>query len=237
MDLDKLVALAESAKTTTRAQRRSERGTWFRFENKTAASAELFLYDEIGGYGVTAADMVAELGQVSASEITLRINSGGGSVFEGTAIYAALKRHPARVNGYVDGIAASAASFIAMACDRLTMEKPAKLMIHDAAAGGMYIEGNAELFRAARVEVVKMADLLDDLSDTIAEIYADRAGGTVAEWRARMRAETWYGAAEAVAAGLADEVNGVAAPKNEAIVPVFDWNPGNALRAVMEAVQ
>lgn len=172
--------------------------------------------------------MVAELNQVTANEITLRVNSGGGSVFEGTAIYAALKRHPARVHGFVDGIAASAASFILMAADRVTMEKPAKLMIHD--ASGLVV-GNAEDMRT-------MGDLLDDLSDTIAEIYADRAGGTVEDWRARMRAETWYGSRDAVAAGLADEVRGDPAPENkiEDKTPAFAWNPASFLRTVEEAV-
>jgi ATP-dependent protease ClpP protease subunit len=83
-----------------------------------------------------------------------------------------------------------------MAGDTLAIEKPAKMMIHD--ASGLTI-GNADDHR-------EMADLLDELSDTIAGIYADRAGGDVAHWRDLMRAETWFGAAEAVEAGLADRV-------------------------------
>jgi ATP-dependent protease ClpP protease subunit len=83
-----------------------------------------------------------------------------------------------------------------MAGDTIAVEKPAKVMIHDARGG---VLGDAADMR-------QMADLLDELSDTIAQIYADRAGGTVAKWRAAMGAETWYSAHAAVDAGLADRV-------------------------------
>jgi ATP-dependent protease ClpP protease subunit len=83
-----------------------------------------------------------------------------------------------------------------MAGDTIAMQKPAKMMIHDASG---IVLGNAADMQA-------MADLLDELSDTIAGIYADRAGGTAATWRDAMKAETWYSAAAAVEAGLADRV-------------------------------
>jgi ATP-dependent protease ClpP protease subunit len=128
----------------------------------------------------------------------LHINSGGGDVFDAVAIYSGLRNHKATVNVAVDGIAASAASFIAMAGDTVGIEKPARMMIHD--ASGLVI-GNASDMR-------DMAELLDDVSDTIAEIYADRAGESTDTWRGRMKSETWYSAQQAVDAKLADSIIG-----------------------------
>ncbi|MGV9779791.1 head maturation protease, ClpP-related, partial [Streptosporangium sp. NPDC003464] len=128
--------------------------------------------------------------------MTLRVNSPGGDVFDGIAIMNTLRSHPARVTTHVDSLAASIASVIAMAGDRIVMQPHSQMMIHDAA--GMCI-GNA-------TDMHEMAAMLDRQSDNIAAVYAERAGGTVADWRERMRAETWLSAEEAVAAGLADEV-------------------------------
>lgn len=177
-------------------------GDWYRVTAAAGDRAEVFIYGVIGSDwddgDVTAAGFVRELRAIKAPRIDLHLNSPGGSVFDGIAIHAALRNHPATVTSYVDGVAASAASFVAMAGDEVVIEKPAKMMIHD--ASGLVI-GDAADMR-------EMADLLDELSDTIAGIYTDRAGRTVAHWRSAMRAETWYGAAEAVAAGLADRVAG-----------------------------
>lgn len=161
------------------------------------------LYDAIdswgGEWGVSAREVAAALDELPASttEIRLHINSPGGEVFEGIAILNALRSHKARVVAVVDGIAASAASFIAVGADETVMARNAELMIHD--AWGLTI-GNAQDMR-------DMADLLDHHSDNIASIYADKTGGDVATWRAAMSAETWYSAEEAVAAGLADQVD------------------------------
>lgn len=163
------------------------------------ASAELHIMDEIGYWGVTAMDVVAELGALKAArDLTVHINSPGGDVFDGVAIYNAIADHPARVSVVVQGLAASAASFIAMAGDRVTMNRGTQLMIHD--ASGLCI-GNAS-------DMAEMVAMLDRTSDTIASMYASRAGGTREDWRALMRAETWYSATEAVAAKLADEAAG-----------------------------
>lgn len=156
------------------------------------------IYDEIGGwwFGIDAADFIRELREITTARIELHINSPGGDVFDGVAIYNALLDHSARVEVQVDALAASIASVIAMAGDEIVMTKPATMMIHD--AWGMAI-GNAADMR-------EMADLLDKLSNTIAEVYADRAGGEVDEWRDRMLAESWFNASEAVEVGLADRV-------------------------------
>lgn len=173
---------------------------WYRIENIVDNDeAELFIYDEIGGWwGVESAQFVKDLSSITASKINVRVNSPGGDAYDGLAIMNALKRHSATVTVTVDGLAASAASYIIQAADEIHMGKGAEIMIHDALT---YTFGNPTELREA-------ADFLDRISNTIASIYADRAGGTQAEWRERMTAETWYTAEEAVAAGLADSVVG-----------------------------
>ena len=180
------------------ARLRQGRTDWYRIENKAGDAAEVYLYDEIGYFGVTAKDLVDELREVTAPRIELHINSPGGDAFDGIAIYQALKDHKAEVVTTVDSLAASAASFIAMAGERVVMARNATMMIHD--AFGLSV-GNAADMR-------DMATRLDKVSDNIADIYTQHAGGTVQDWRAAMRAETWYDADEAVAAGLADSVGG-----------------------------
>jgi ATP-dependent Clp endopeptidase proteolytic subunit ClpP len=179
-----------------RAKLRQGRNDWYRIENKTGDAAEVFIYDEIGYWGVTAADFVKEFKDVNATQVDLHINSPGGEVFDGVAIYNAILNHRANVTVYIDGLAASAASFIAMAGDQVKIARNAQMMIHD--ASGLCIGNSADMR--------ELAEMLDKVSDNIADIYAERTGGTVADWREAMRAETWYTANEAVEAGLADEV-------------------------------
>jgi len=180
-----------------RAQLRQGRNDWYRITNAMGGGpATVHIYDEIGYWGITASDFVRELSALNATQIDLHLNSPGGEIFDGIAIMNALRSHSATVTTYVDSLAASIASVIAMAGDRIVMAPNSQLMIHD---GSGFCIGNA-------AEMREMADLLDRQSDNIAAVYADRAGGTVEEWRARMTTETWYSAEEAVAAGLADEV-------------------------------
>ncbi|MFI6530508.1 head maturation protease, ClpP-related [Streptomyces uncialis] len=183
---------------TNRAQPRDAARTWYEIRNASDGDeAELMIYDEVGGWwGTTADQFVAELRSVTAPRLRVRLNSPGGSVFEGIAIANAIRLHPATVTVQVDGIAASIASVIAMAGDRIVMTPQSQLMIHDAAGACL---GNA-------ADMDEMAKLLDLQSDNIADAYAARAGGTREEWRERMRAESWYLAQEAVDAGLADEL-------------------------------
>ena len=169
--------------------------------------AEIRLYDPIDSWGewwgMSAKEFAATLDGLDVEEIRLLINSPGGEVFEGIAIANTIRNHPAKVTAVVEGLAASAASFIAVAADELVMARNSELMIHD--AWGLVV-GNSD-------DMTKMADLLDHLSDNIADMYAAKAGGTVADWRAAMKAETWYSAAEAVEAGLADRVAEDVKPK------------------------
>jgi len=149
-------------------------------------------------FGVTAGQFVQELQAVKGKTLNLYLNSPGGDVFAGIAIYNALLRHDAAVNVTVDGVAASVASVVAQAGGTRIMSKASSMMIHD--AWGMAI-GPAD-------EMEKMAGELNMASDDIAGIYAERAGGTAAEWRGRMTEETWYNAESAVASGLATGVAG-----------------------------
>jgi len=172
--------------------------------------ATVLIYDEIGGsFGVTAKDFAVALEKITAPTIHLRINSPGGSLFDAIAIYNTLHHHPARVVVYVDALAASAASLIAMGGDEIVMMPGSQLMIHDASA---VEDGNAADMRA-------MSAFLDRQSDNVADIYRLRGGGEAGEWRELMLAETWMFAAEAVDMGLADRVEIVApAPAPEASI-------------------
>lgn len=156
--------------------------------------AEMLLYDEISWWGISAQDVADALADVHG-DLHVKINSPGGDVFDGLAIYNMLADHPGQVTVTIDGLAASAASFIAMAGDQVTVNRGAQVMIHDA-SGLCY--GNAS-------DMAEMVGLLDRISDTIAGIYAGHAGGEAGTWRDLMRAETWYDGPEAVLAGLADE--------------------------------
>ncbi len=169
---------------------------WYRISNVTSTEATIHLYDEIGYFGVTAADFIKELGALSVKNITLHINSPGGDVFDGVAIYNAVKSHPANVTVSIDGLAASAASFIAMAGNTVEIARNATVMIHDAHTVAI---GNASEMKAA-------AELLNQVSDNIADIYTQKAGGSVESWRAVMKTEKWYSAQEAKDAGLVDTI-------------------------------
>jgi HK97 family phage prohead protease len=189
-----------------------EEGDAVATEGATAGELELLIHGRIGGgffySGVTAAG-VAEALAGHEGPLRLRINSPGGDAFEGFAIYNLLSRHPGPITATVDGLAASAASIIAMVGDTVEMSAASELMIHDAWSVAI---GNADDMRAE-------ADVVDSISNISAALYADKAGGTPEAWRGKMRAETWYAPNEAVTAGLADVAlpgrHGNAAPPEE----------------------
>lgn len=159
-------------------------------------SAEISIYDEIGGWGVSAKDFVEDLkGVGDVADITLRLNSPGGSVFDGMAIYNQIKQHKAQVTVYIDGLAASMASVIAMAGDLVIMPENAMMMIHNPWTMAV---GDAEDLR-------NNADLLDKIKSTMLSAYAKKSGKSEDEISAIMDAETWLTGAEALEAGFADE--------------------------------
>jgi len=172
----------------------------WRIRQAAPSRAEVYLYGAIDGWELDGNDLAREIRALDVDGIDLRVNSPGGYVFDGIAVYAALVDHRAEVTSHVDGLAASAASFIAQAGTTRNIIRPGRMMIHD--ARGIAI-GDPAVMR-------EMATLLDDISDSIAEVYADRAadraGETTAVWRQRMRDTTWYSAQQAVDAGLADTV-------------------------------
>jgi ATP-dependent protease ClpP protease subunit len=135
-----------------------------------------------------------------ASEINVYINSYGGSVFEGTAIYNQLKRHPATVNVYVDGFACSVASIIAMAGDKIIMPSNAMMMIHNA---WNVVYGNSK-------ELRKAADDLDVIMEGNMQAYLEKAGDKLSEatLRQMLEDETWLTAKQCLEYGLCDEIAG-----------------------------
>jgi ATP-dependent protease ClpP protease subunit len=182
---------------------------WFRMARSEADDklGEIYVYDVIDSWwGVSAQSFVEALvGLGDVDRINLYVNSPGGSVYEALAMRAALSRHEAHVTAYVDGMAASAASFLITGANEIVMSAGAEIMIHDAS---VIAWGNAEDHRDAATD-------LDRISNNIAGMYASRAGGDVADWRALMLAETWYSDQEAVAAGLADRVDAAPKPATE----------------------
>lgn len=182
--------------------------------NQAADVADVYIYGEISRWSVNAKDFAGQLAELDAKTLNVYINSPGGSVFDGLAIKSALTRHPATVNVVIDGLAASAASFIAQAGDTVTMMSNSQMMIHDASTYvDVFAYPNSAELKGIIGELEKLAGFLDRQSDNVAQIYADAAGRRGGEsdagvWRQLMLDETWYFADEAVAAGLADRVDG-----------------------------
>ena len=155
------------------------------------------IYDEIGAYGVSAKGFLTELGALpEGTPVDLRLNSPGGSVFDAVAIHNALKRHEGNVTVWIDGIAASAASYVAMAGDEIVMPENAFLMIHDPSG---LVTGTAGDMRA-------MAEALEKVKGALVQGYAAKSGRTPEEVSALMSAETWLDAADALAQGFADRL-------------------------------
>lgn len=179
-----------------RARPTAPKGARATIRNVIGGGAEILLYDEIGSYGIGAGTFAAQLAEITASTITLRINSPGGDVFDGLAMYATLQSHPATISTIVDGLAASAASIVALAGTKLAMAENAFLMIHKAWSIAL---GNADDFKS-------QAAVLDKIDGQLAAIYAKKSGKPLAQIQAAMAAETWYTADEAMSFGLADAV-------------------------------
>lgn len=170
--------------------------SWYTIRAQSTG-AEVVIYDEIGAYGVSAKGFLAELGALpDATPLALRLNSPGGSVFDAVAIYNAIKRHSGMVTVWIDGIAASAASYIAMAGDEVIMPENAFLMIHDPA--GM-VMGTAIDMRA-------MAEALDKIKGSLLQGYAAKSGRSHEEIAPLMAAETWLDAKDALDLGFADRI-------------------------------
>lgn len=170
--------------------------TWYAM-NAAGESAEIEIYDEIGGWGVTAKEFVRDLKELgSPKTINVRINSPGGSVADGMAIHNALKRHDSAIHTHVDSIALSMGSVIAMAGDEVSMYDTALMMIHEPWS---FAVGNAD-------EMRKEADVLDKFGDALTNAYVAKTGMDAVEVRSLMQDETWMDAEEALQWGFIDNV-------------------------------
>jgi len=192
---------------------------------------EIWLYDQIGqsfwGDGISAKSFQKELSAMGkVTSLTVRINSPGGDVFDGFAIFNQLRQHPASVDVNVDGVAASIASIIAMAADpgKLRMAKNSMMMIHDPAGMAM---GGAD-------EMLRVAALLNTIKGNLADTYVDRTGNGKAAVEDWMSAETWFTAEAALQHGFADELTA-----ESAVTACFDprnfKNVPEALKRRMQA--
>ena len=173
---------------------------WFRIDNKADDNAEITIYGEIGKSwwnddAVSAADFNTALKAVKGNKITLNINSPGGDVFDGLAIYNQLKRHSAQVHVNVDGLAASIASVIAMAGDSIHIPANALMMIHNPSS---FAVGDMRDMR-------KTAETLDKAKESLVGIYAARTHLDETQLAQMMDDETWFNGEDAVGFGFADE--------------------------------
>lgn len=170
--------------------------SWFRMKASAADEADIYIYDEIGFWGVTARQFVSDLQALGdVSHINLHINSPGGDVFEGIAIFNALRFHGAAITVHIDGIAASMASVIAMVGNPVIMPENTMMMIHKPWG---FAGGDANDMR-------DYADLLDKMESVLIPAYAEKTGKSAAEIAAMLEDETWMNGSECVAQGFADQ--------------------------------
>lgn len=173
----------------------------YRMRLSGAKVGEIYLYDEIGasmwGGGISAKQFAEDLNALGRVDtLNIRMNSPGGDVFDGLAIYNTLKRHPANVIVDIDGMALSIASVIAMAGRTINMAGNAMMMIHDP---WTVAAGTAEDFR-------KQADIMDQVKQNLAQTYASRTETDEDQIMDMMTEETWMTAQDAVQMGFADAV-------------------------------
>jgi len=175
----------------------------FKVVNKSVTVAEITLYADIGedwwgdGSSVSARDFAKILKDIpeSVNEIQLRINSPGGDVFDGITIYNRLVQHKAKVVVYVDGMAASIASIIALAGDEIIFGEGASMMIHKPWTRAM---GNSN-------DILAVVDRLDEVEEQLVGIYVRKTGLDRTEIKELMAKETWFDAQQAIEAGFADK--------------------------------
>ena len=174
----------------------------FSISNKTATSAEITIYADIGGSwfgdGITAESFSKELKDLPSTvkDLSVRINSNGGNVFDGITIYNRLKQHSAKVTVYIDGLAASIASIIALAGDEVIMSEGAMMMIHKPMTG---VYGNSE-------ELEAIIQRLDDVEEQLIGIYKRKTRLDRTEIKTLLSDETWMSAEEALELGFVDSI-------------------------------
>lgn len=179
--------------------------------------ATIYLYDEIGLWGITAKDFTQTLAAIGPGPVNLHINSPGGDVMDGLAIFAALQAHDGAVNVVIDGLAASAASFIALAGNTISMAPNAFLMIHNVFC---VVLGN-------KADMTETAAVLTKIDGQLVSLYADKTGQKPEAITQMMDAETWFTAQEAKDAGFIDTILDASQNKGQPTLKngVFEHQP------------
>lgn len=185
---------AVRSEATDRAVERWNAGVRAAREDDNSISILDVIGEDFWGEGVTAKRIAAALRSIGDRDVVVNINSPGGDVFEGLAIYNLLREHEGRVTVKVLGLAASAASVIAMAGDDVQIARAGFLMIHNT---WVFAAGDRNALREA-------ADMLEPFDGALADIYAARSGADEGEIKVMLDKETWLGGAEAVERGFAD---------------------------------
>ena len=171
---------------------------WYNIKAEASSkSADVYIFDEIGTFGLTAQSFIEEIKSYKDTPMSLHINCVGGDVFEGMAIYNVLKKRTAKTTVYIEGIAASMGSVIALAGDEVIMAENSLFMIHNAWGGAM---GEA-------TEIRKTAALLDKISGEIADIYTKKTNLPYNRVKEMMDEETWLSADEAYNLGFIDSIS------------------------------
>ena len=170
---------------------------WYNIKKKAGQTADIYIFDEIGTYGVTAQDFISEIKGLKNTPINLRINSLGGDVFDGMAMYNVIKRREAKTTVYIEGIAASIATIIALGADEVIMAENSLFMIHNAWGG---TAGEAKDMR-------KTAGTLDKITSELTSIYVKKTGLSYEAIADMMNEETWLNATEAFELGFIDTIS------------------------------
>lgn len=189
--------------------------SWYRMEVKDSV-ADVYIYDEISWFGVSADQFVKDLQEIEADTIRLHLNTPGGSIFDGIAIYNALKQHKAKVESYIEGLAASSGSIVALAGDKVYMAENAFYMIHEPWV--LTVGDSAELR--------KTAGLLDKISGVMVNTYMKVSGKDEKQIKEWLQAETWFTAEEAKEAGFVDEITDEIEADASHDLSVYDNVPG-----------
>ena len=168
---------------------------WYSIKNETE-EVDIYIYDEIGSYDVNAKSFIDELKEHKGKTLNIHINSLGGEVFDGLAIANAIKSHNAPTNTFIEGICASISTIVALASDKVYMSENSLFMIHNAWGGSM---GEARDLR-------KQADILEKISNEIANVYIKKTKLPKSEIDSMMEEETWLTAEESIQAGFVDEL-------------------------------
>ena len=170
---------------------------WYNIQNKAGETADIYIFDEIGTYGVTAQEFISEIKDLKDMPINIRINSLGGDVFDGMAMYNVIKRREYKTTVYIEGIAASIATIIALGADEVIMAENSLFMIHNAWGG---TSGEAKDMR-------KTAQTLDKITSELTDIYVKKTGLSYDALAEMMDEETWLNAEEAFRLGFIDTIS------------------------------